>query len=286
MKNYSAGQHTATSAGSNFRDHYITDGFAFPVSVLSPADAISMRRELETAEALLGDDTEKCTLLRAYPQMLMPSFHDVLFNPAIVEAGQALLGPDLLVWGASIFIKEPHSDKIISWHQDLTYWGLDDSEEVTCWLALSDATEASGCMQFVAGSHKNMIQPHHDTFADNNLLSRGQELRVDVDPAEATNIVLSKGQASFHHGHLFHASGPNNSDDRRIGVAIRLIKPSMKQRGSEKLTVTQIAGTDDFDHFTHAYPPRDFLHEADFQDARAERNLRNTIMLAGAARGS
>ena len=90
MKNYSAGQHTATSAGSNFRDHYITDGFAFPVSVLSPADAISMRRELETAEALLGDDTEKCTLLRAYPQMLMPSFHDVLFNPAIVEAGQAL----------------------------------------------------------------------------------------------------------------------------------------------------------------------------------------------------
>lgn len=285
MNNYSERQHTSASLGSTFRDHYIKDGFAYPVTVLSPADAISMRRDLETAEALLGDDTEKLGLLRACPQKLMPSFRDILFNPAIVKSGQALLGPDLLVWGVSIFIKEPHSDKIISWHQDLTYWGLDDNEEVTCWLALSDATALSGCMQFVAGSHKNVIQPHYDTFADNNLLSRGQELRVDVNPAEATDIVLNTGQASFHHGHLFHASGPNNSDDRRIGVAIRLIKPSMKQRGSEKLSVTQIAGKDDFDHFTHACPPCGFLNEADFRDARAERDLRNTIMFAGAAKG-
>ena len=73
-------------------------------------------------------------------------------------------------------------------------------------------------MQFVAGSHKNVIQPHHDTFASNNLLSRGQELAVDVDPAEATDVVLGAGHASFHHGHLFHASGPNDSDDRRNGV--------------------------------------------------------------------
>ena len=97
MKSYSAAHHTAASLGSTFRDRYVTDGFAFPVSVLSPADAISMRCELEKAEAPLGDDLEKCTLLRAYPQMLMPSFHDILFNQAIVEAGQTLLGPDLLV---------------------------------------------------------------------------------------------------------------------------------------------------------------------------------------------
>lgn len=58
-----------------------------------------MRRGLKTAEGLLVDDTERCTLLRACPQMLMPSFRDILINPAIVEAGQALLGPNLLVWG-------------------------------------------------------------------------------------------------------------------------------------------------------------------------------------------
>ena len=132
MNNYSAEQRTASLSDSTFRDRYITDGFAFPVSVLSPADAISMYYEFEKAEALLGDDIEKCTLLRACPQMLMPSFRDILFNPAIVEAGQILLGPELLVWEASIFIKEPDGDKIISWHQDLTYWGLDDSEEATC----------------------------------------------------------------------------------------------------------------------------------------------------------
>ena len=59
-----------------------------------------------------------------------------------------------MVWSASLFIKEADSTKIISWHQDLTYWGLDDAEETTCWVALSPATIARGCMRFVPGSHK------------------------------------------------------------------------------------------------------------------------------------
>ena len=137
-------------------------------------------------------------------------------------------------------------------------------------------------MQFVAGSHNEIIQPHHDSFAENNLLSRGQELAVDVDPADATDIELRAGEASFHHGHLYHASGPNSSDDRRIGVAIRLITPVMKQRGAEKLTVTKISGTDSFGHFSHGQPPRGFLDDDDFAEALADRELRNSIMFAGA----
>ena len=66
-----------------------------------------------------------------------------------------------------MFTKEPQSPKIVSWHQDLTYWGLDDATEITYWVALSDASVASGCMQFVAGSHKQLLVPHHD--ADNFL---------------------------------------------------------------------------------------------------------------------
>ena len=282
MATYQTEQPPASSPTATFRDDYKRDGFAFPVPVLSTADAASMRYDLERAEEAVGHDIDRLKLLRAYPERLIPSFYEVLFHPAIRDAGQAVLGPDLLVWGSNTFIKEPHTDKIVSWHQDLTYWGLDNNEEVTCWLALSDATTTSGCMQFVAGSHNEIIQPHHDSFADNNLLSRGQELAVDVDPADATDIELRAGEASFHHGHLYHASGPNSSDDRRIGVAIRLITPVMKQRGAEKLTVTKISGTDSFGHFTHGQPPRGFLDDDDFAEALADRELRNSIMFAGA----
>ena len=74
-----------------------------------------------------------------------------------------------MVWSAGLFIKEAHSPKIVSWHQDLTYWGLDDAEETTCWVALSPANVASGCMKFVPGSHKKQLVAHKDTFDENNL---------------------------------------------------------------------------------------------------------------------
>ena len=106
-------------------------------------------------------------------------------------------------------------------HQDLTYWGLGaTSEMVTAWLALSPATPQSGCMDFVRKSHKNPILPHKDSFAKDNLLSRGQEVQVDVAEQDKTSIEIQPGEISLHHGLTIHGSGPNVSDDRRIAAVI------------------------------------------------------------------
>ena len=89
----------------------------------------------------------------------------------------------------------------MSWHQDLTYRGMGETDhEVTAWVALSPATEASGCMRFVPGSHRQSIVEHTDTFAGDNLLSRGQEIAVEVDENDAVAAVLRPGQMSLHHG--------------------------------------------------------------------------------------
>ena len=111
-------------------------------------------------------------------------------------------------------------------------------------------------MRFVAGSHKQPIVPHFDTHAEQNLLTRGQEIEVDVEEADATDVVLRPGQVSLHHGHLFHASNPNGSDDRRIGIALRYITPSMSQRSGIKPLVAHVSGTDEYGHFTHAPAPQ------------------------------
>jgi ectoine hydroxylase-related dioxygenase (phytanoyl-CoA dioxygenase family) len=150
----------------------------------------------------------------------------------ILDAAESILGPDLMIWGVEYFIKEPGARKIVSWHQDLTYWGMVGTDhEVTAWVALSPATVESGCMTFVPGSHRRTIVPHIDTFAADNLLSRGQEIAVEVDEAEAVPVVLRPGQMSLHHGRLFHASGPNVTDDRRIGFVVRFIRPDTPKAG-------------------------------------------------------
>ena len=261
---------------------YDHDGFVFPIDAISANEARAIRADLEAAEAELADDPARLSMLRSYPDRLLPSFDRLTRNEHLIKAASAVLGPDLMVWSGGLFIKEANSPKIVSWHQDLTYWGLDDAEETTCWVALSPANLASGCMKFMPGSHKKQLVPHNDTFDDNNLLSRGQEIAVDVDEADAVAIELAPGQASMHHGHLFHASGPNTTNDRRIGAAIRYIKPSMKQRSGDKSLVALVAGEDRYGHFKVAGSPKGRLHEDDFELCRADTEIKRRVLYEGA----
>ena len=265
----------------SLEERYDEDGFVFPLDVLTPEEAQQIRDDLEAAEAELADDPERLALLKGYPDRLLPSFDALIRHPTLIDAASRVLGPDLMVWSAALFIKEANSTKIVSWHQDLTYWGLDDAEETTCWVALSDVSVASGAMKFVAGSHKENIVEHVDTFSDDNLLTRGQELAVDVDEADAVAVELKPGQASLHHGHLFHASGPNSTNDRRIGSAIRYIKASMKQLDDTKSLVAHVSGEDRWQNFKVAGAPRGRLNEADFQLCREDVIAKQPILYAG-----
>lgn len=267
--------------GGSIADVYDRDGFVFPIDVMSAAEAEAIRADLEAAEAELADDPKRLAVLRAYPDRVLPSFDNLIRNPNLISAATQVLGPDLMVWSAGLFIKEANSPKIVSWHQDLTYWGLDDAEETTCWMALSPASVASGCMKFVPGSHKKQLVAHKDTFDENNLLTRGQEIAVDVDEDEGVDVVLATGQSSMHHGHLFHASGPNTTDDRRIGSAIRYIKTSMKQRSGDRSLVAHVAGEDKFGHFTIAEPPKGRLLDEDFERCYRDLEIKRRVLYEG-----
>src|SRR5262249_57420913 len=112
--------------------------------------------------------------------------------PAILDAVGDVIGPDILVWSSSFFIKEPRDGAYVSWHQDATYWGLSEPDVVTAWIALTPSTVESGAMRMVPGTHHEQVA-HHDTFAPGNLLSRGQEIAVEVDEARAVDVVLQPG---------------------------------------------------------------------------------------------
>lgn len=262
---------------------YDRDGFVFPLDIVDANAAAALRADLEAGETELADQPDRLALLRSYPAQLLPSFGELIRHPKIIAAVSQVLGPDLLVWGSGLFIKEANTPHFVSWHQDLTYWGLDDAEEATIWVALSPATVESGCMRFIPGSHKQRLVPHQDTFADGNLLTRGQEVAVDVDETNAVDIVLQSGQASLHHGHLFHASNPNHTSDRRIGAALRYIKPSMKQQTGDKSVVALAAGEDRFGHFTIAPPPAGRLRPEDFDLCRRDSAIKRRVLYEGAA---
>jgi ectoine hydroxylase-related dioxygenase (phytanoyl-CoA dioxygenase family) len=124
-----------------------------------------------------------------------------------------------------MFIKEPSSKQYVSWHQDATYMGLDSLDFPTPWIALSPSNIETGCMTMIAGSHKTKIQNHKDTFAENNILTRGQVIQ-DVDESKAVDLILQPGEMSIHHGAVIHGSQPNNSNQRRIGFSLQSYMPN------------------------------------------------------------
>lgn len=248
------------------REAYRRDGFLFPIEVMSAAEARAFRTRLEAVEAAhaAGPRQPLVNYLRSGAHYVLPLAAEIARHPAILDAVEAVLGPDLMVWNCEVFAKEPGTSKIVSWHQDLTYWGLGATDhEVTAWLALSPATPESGCMRFVPGSHHQDLVTHRDTFAADNLLSRGQEIAVEVDEVDAVPVILQPGQMSLHHGRMFHASGPNRSADRRIAIAIRYITPEVRQQVGTRDYAMLVRGIDRPRHFIHiARPASDFAPRA------------------------
>ena len=266
---------------ATIREGFDRDGYYFPVDALSPEQALDYRKQFEAVEHEYKDkDPDFNALVYGYANMVMPFVDEITRLSSVLDPVRAILGPDVMVWGANLFIKEAHSPNYVSWHQDLTYWGLDNVDEVTAWVALSPATVRSGCMRYVPGTHTQEIVPHRDTFAEDNQLSRGQELAVDVNEAEAVDVVLAPGQIALHHGRIFHASSANQTDDRRIGLAIRYISPRMQQVSGVKTYCTLVSGEDRYGHFHLTEPPRGVMHPTDREMAHRAIEVAKNFLFA------
>jgi non-haem Fe2+, alpha-ketoglutarate-dependent halogenase len=146
---------------------------------------------------------------------------------------------------------------------------------VTAWVALTPSNKANGAMEYIPGTHTSDQIPHKDTFAKNNLLTRGQEVAVEVDKSKAVAIELQPGEMSLHHVRLVHGSPPNPSNDRRIGFAIRYIPTSVKQIAGED-SATLVRGVDNEHNFAHEPRPRSDMDPAfvKLHKEIAERNAR------------
>ncbi len=226
---------------------YARDGFHFPVRAMSAEEAGRYRGKLESLEQQLGQSVMK-TNLRNKPHLALTWADDLVRHPKVLDAVEDILGPNLLCWSSSLFVKDARDASYISWHQDSTYWGLSHPEVITAWIALSPSTRANGCMRVDPGTHLNQL-PHKDTFAANNLLTRGQEVEAEVDEKRVVDIELEPGEFSLHHVRIVHGSEPNPSDIRRVGFAVRYIPTYLRQIAGPRDSAMLVRGVDDYHHF-------------------------------------
>ncbi|MBM3567748.1 MAG: phytanoyl-CoA dioxygenase family protein [Alphaproteobacteria bacterium] len=209
------------------------EGFLFPLPAMAPARAAALVDWLDALErrhAGIDARTRRHRLLRFKPHMLFPELDAVVHAPAVLDAVESVLGPDILIWASAFFIKEPGDPAFVSWHQDSATYGLDGDALLTAWIAMSDAGIDNAAMRFAPQSHRLGPLPHRDTEDAANMLSRGETVELEIDEDRAVDVVLAAGEMSFHHIDLAHGSGANRSSRRRIGYAVRYMSPAMRPR--------------------------------------------------------
>jgi len=197
---------------------------------------------------------------RSHGHMHAPWFNDLIRHPRILDAIEDVIGPDILVWTSTFFIKEPHSPTYAAWHQDGGYFGLEPRESVCAWVALTDANREAGCMEQLSFHGQPRLYQHAPLGLANSINRAGQTIIGDFDPSNPTAMELPAGSFSLHHELTVHRSAPNNASHRRIGIGLNYIPTHVRLDSPVRCRAMLVRGEDRYGHFDLIEPPG---HERD-----------------------
>ena len=238
---------------SNQVEFYGRNGYLFPFRCLASDKTDAMCESLDAFEREEGYSVGS---LHFKGHLCFQWSWELTRNPAILDAVEDLIGPDILVFASKFWIKGGGDGSYVSWHQDSAYFGLEPPQLVAARIALTDSTPDNGCMRVIPGSHNGAAFTHVETFHDKNLLARGQTIEM-VDESTAIDLVLGAGEYSLHHERILHGSLPNRSDRQRIGLTLFFIPTSVRSTVGRR-TASLVRGVDDYGHWdVDPVPTRD-----------------------------
>ena len=242
-------------------EQYRGQGFLAPVDLMSEADAGQLYRNFRSLEDNCDEDVSQRFRIKAH--LPFPWLCNLIRQPRLLDAIEDIIGPAVLCWGASFFIKKPGDQRFISWHTDSFFYGTRPAETLTAWVSFNASDTESGCIQFIPGSHKTVAV--HELRPDpNNMSSNGQTV-IDVDESAAVNAVLKPGQFSLHHESVVHGSSPNRSDHARVGLSIHYCPPQVRETRFDGATAMLLRGTDTIGNWLPDPEPTDDFDPACIQ---------------------
>ena len=133
-------------------------------------------------------------------------------SPLLVDLCADLVGPDVrLYWDQAVY-KKPGTESPFPWHQDNGYAFVEPQQYLTCWVALTDATEESGCPWVVPGLHRLGTLAHE--YSDIGFVCLHDPEDAVAVPAPAGSIVVFSSLTP-------HSTGPNHSDAVRKAYIVQ-----------------------------------------------------------------
>ena len=141
-----------------------------------------------------------------------PVLRNFTRSAALTDLCADLIGPDVrLYWDQAVY-KKPGTDSPFPWHQDNGYAFVEPQQYLTCWVALTDATEENGCPWVVPGLHRRGTLAHE--YSDIGFVC----LR---EPADAVAVPVRAGGIVVFSSLTPHSTGPNRTDAVRKAYIVQ-----------------------------------------------------------------
>jgi len=244
-------------------ERYHRDGYLFPLRAMARDEAAKYRAALEAHEARMGGPLSGLGgPARFKNHLLLRWVHELVVHPTVLDAVEDVIGPDILCYTSTFFIKEPHSPQITAWHQDATYFGLRPHEHVTAWIALTDSAPQSGCLEFARGGGDLGILRHKANAIEHSVNGGRQKIVEGFEVIDPAFAPLRPGEFSLHHTLCLHRSAPNDGSERRIGLGVSYVPTRVRHIGSKRMPAMLVRGDDRYGHFDLEPAPA-----GDFDDA-------------------
>ncbi len=248
----SSGAGISTTLSTSDVEFFNANGYVGPFALCSP-DEMSEWRERIVRDVLATHPPHN---IREQSRHLDSRIvYDLCSHPAIVDRMTAILGPDLVLWRSNFFTKEPGGLEI-PWHQDFGFWPIDPAINVSAWLAIDEATPRNSCVQLIPGSHKTQLP------MVKALPGMAFDKMTDpayVDQTLCLDMPLKPGEFFLFNECTLHHSNANTSDQRRMGLAVRVTVPCVKIDHDQIFAghkAIQLVGRDDFKLNRMTDPPK------------------------------
>jgi ectoine hydroxylase-related dioxygenase (phytanoyl-CoA dioxygenase family) len=216
-------------------EHFRIHGYLAVPNFWDEHEVQAMRTELERLKrdgllrnvATEGDGkTHSQTVMNLQLCPMYPHsefFRAMPFSPKVAEAVRQLIGDPVLLHLDQVFLKPGRHGAGTNWHQDNAYFKIGDPLKGTAlWTAVHDANEANGTMRIVPDAFREQLEHTRDPQSDHHI-------RCYPDESKAVLVELPAGGALFFAYGTPHATGANNTDHERAGVALHFINAEVSQ---------------------------------------------------------
>lgn len=199
---------------------YNEDGYLTNLPLLAPDE---VREAQEAYHRLLGMMPDGVNIWQLSQWEKKNDFvYRLATHPQALDYAESLCGPDFYVWDAYFFAKPPRAQWTSQMHTDMGSWPMSEKGRfATLFLAITDTTVANGCLDVVRGSHREGHRHIAKDYDRKTEVFHHEVPQEDIDPDRLVHLELKAGEISMHHQLTVHGSGPNNTDDHRVGLALR-----------------------------------------------------------------